>query len=152
MPDIHDEIAFITEVFSRPDVYNWESPICHLIKREPDGEAHQDACPRRTGGFSDQHHFDFWWMVLWLDEIFHCTQLSPSDPLYISNNLLEYAALLFGLAAIIVSWELLLESTRPPHPFVLLWSNNTTAKAWSKKIFCSYPCTFAYVLPSGDQD
>jgi hypothetical protein len=133
-PDIRDEIAFITEVFSRPDVYQWESPICHLIKREPDGEAYQDACPRGAGGFSDQHHFDFWWTVVWPDEIFNRTQLSPSNPSYISNNLLEYAALLFGLAAVIVSWELLPESTRPPHPFVLLWSDNTTAKAWSKKI------------------
>jgi hypothetical protein len=48
--------------------------------------------------------------------------------------LLEYAALLIGLAGAIVSWEALPADTRPEHPLVLLWTDNITARAWTRKV------------------
>jgi len=59
-PSIRGEVDFIITVLSQPDVYQWESPIAHLIPWEPDGDIHQDACPRGGGGFSSD--LDYWWM------------------------------------------------------------------------------------------
>lgn len=129
---IRQEIDFVITVLSDPSTYWWGSPIAHLIKREHDGETFQDACPRGAGGFS--YDFQFWWTVQWPDLVYQRTTISPKDPSYISNNLLEYAALLFGLAGAILAWEALPVNTRPSHPLVLLWTDNTTARAWTKKI------------------
>ena len=131
-PSIRGEVDFIITVLSQPDVYQWESPIAHLIPREPDGDIYQDACPRGGGGFSSD--LDYWWTLLWLPEVYSRTRLPPSDRCFLSNNLLEYAAILFGLAGAIVAWESLPLDTRPEHPLYLFWTDNTTAKAWTKKI------------------
>jgi hypothetical protein len=31
-------------------------------------------------------------------------------------------------------WETFPVDTRPPHPMILLWTDNSTAKSWTKKI------------------
>ena len=130
--DIRQEADFLITVLSNPETYRWSSPIAHLIPREHDGETHQDACPQGAGGFSSD--FDYWWIVVWPPEIFHRTQLPPSSKHYISNNLLEYAAIIFGLAGAILAWEALPVDSRPSHPMVLLWTDNMSARAWSKKV------------------
>jgi hypothetical protein len=131
-PQICWEVDFLIHVLSNPITYKWESPIAHLIPREHDGEIYQDACPRGAGGFSSD--FDFWWTVVWPDFIFQRTRLSSRDWCYIPVNLLEYAALIYGLAGAIVSWEMLPTATRPPHPMMLLWTDNMSARAWTKRI------------------
>jgi hypothetical protein len=131
-PAIREEADFLIKVLSDPATYRWESPIAHLIPREQDGESYQDACPRGAGGFSTD--FDHWWTVVWPEFVYLRTKLKPSDPCYITNNLLEYAALIFGFAGAIVAWEMLPADSRPPHPMVLLWTDNMTAKAWTKKV------------------
>jgi hypothetical protein len=62
------------------------------------------------------------------------TKLPRNSIHRISINLLEYAAIIIGLAGSIVAWEMLPLESRPSHPMVLLWTDNTTAKAWTKKI------------------
>jgi hypothetical protein len=47
---------------------------------------------------------------------------------------LEYGALIVGLAGLIVAWESLPTESRPAHPMILLLTNNTTAKSWTKQI------------------
>jgi hypothetical protein len=129
---MHAEIDFLLKVLSSPDTYRWGSPIAHLIPREHDYESFHDACPKGAGGFnSDQ---DYWWIVEWPEEIFRRTLLPPTNKHYISNNLLEYSAQIFGLAGAILAWEQESPATRPPHPLVLLWTDNMTARAWTKKI------------------
>jgi hypothetical protein len=103
-----------------------------LIPRESDGDIYQDACPRGGGGFSSD--LDFWWTILWLTEIYSRTQLPSSDQCFLSNNLLEYVAVILGLAGAIVAWESLPVETRPEHPLYLFWTDNMTAKAWTTKI------------------
>jgi hypothetical protein len=49
--NVHEEIAFITMVFTNPATYQWEYPIAHLILREHDYFAHQDSCLKGAGGF-----------------------------------------------------------------------------------------------------
>jgi hypothetical protein len=48
---IKEEIDFRGHVLSDPIKYRWQSPIAHLIRRDHDGETHQDACPRGAGFF-----------------------------------------------------------------------------------------------------
>jgi hypothetical protein len=129
---IRQEVDFLLTVLSNPGTYRWGSPIAHLIPREHDAEAFHDACPKGAGGFSSD--LDYWWVVEWPQEIFARTLLPPTDKHYIPNNHLEYSAYLFGLAGAILSWEQQPPATRPPHPLVLLWTDNMTARAWTKKI------------------
>ena len=129
---VREELAFITHIFSRPDIYKWESPIAYLIPREQDYDAYQDSCLRGAGGFSPS--LLFWWIVVWSDEIFRRTGLRRNDKHRIWINLLEYAAIIIGLAGSILAWEMLPADTRPTTPLLLLWTDNTTAKSWTKKI------------------
>jgi hypothetical protein len=131
-PAIKWEADFLIHVLSDPITYKWESPIAHLIPREHTGESHQDACPKGSGGFSTDS--DYWWTVVWPQLIYLRTLLPSTDKCYITINLLEYAALIFGLAGAIVAWEMLPPTTRPPYPVMLLWTDNMTAKAWTRKV------------------
>jgi hypothetical protein len=76
----------------------------------------------------------FWWLFQWLDKIIKCTWLPHNSIHCISINLLEYSALIVGLAGSIVAWESLPTKSRPAHPMILLLTNNTTAKSWAKRI------------------
>jgi hypothetical protein len=127
-----EEVAFITTVFANPTTYQWESPIAHLITREPDYETFQDSCLTGAGGFSA--HLRFWWALEWPKEIIKRTQLPRNDVARISINLLEYGAIIIGLAGCITAWEAFPVDTRPAHPMLLLWTDNTTAKSWTKRI------------------
>jgi hypothetical protein len=48
--------------------------------------------------------------------------------------MLEYVAIIISLVASIISWELLPVHQCLVHPIALLWTNNTTAKAWTHRI------------------
>jgi hypothetical protein len=132
-PDIRTEANFLIHVLSNPNIYKWESPITHLIPREFNAELYNNACPKGAGGFSSD--YDYWWTEIWPLFIYQRTCLPPTDSCFLSINLLEYAALIFGLAGAIVAWESLPTSSRPPHhPVLLLWTDNMSAKAWTKKV------------------
>jgi len=72
----------------------------------------------------------FWWILEWPVEIQECTlqYFGKGGTSLISVNLLEYATVVLGLAASIVSWEGLREP-KPAHPLLLLFTNNTTAES-----------------------
>jgi hypothetical protein len=57
------EADFLIHVLSNPDIYQWESPIAHLIPRKFDAEIYNDACPKSAGGFSSD--YDYWWTETW---------------------------------------------------------------------------------------
>jgi len=50
--DLRRELDFLVQIFENPAIYQWESPIAHLIPREPDYIGWQDACLTGGGGFS----------------------------------------------------------------------------------------------------
>ena len=54
--------------------------------------------------------------------------------MYISINMLEYSAIILGLAATILTWEALQQADRPATPIILLWTDNTTARSWTHKM------------------
>jgi hypothetical protein len=131
--DLRHELDFLTQSFEDDQPIQWSSPIALLIKREPSYTAWGDACLEGAGGFSlDQQ---FWWALEWPDSIRRRTlnQLGKKDKSLISINLLEYATIIVGLAATIVAWE---ESPEPKqvHPLMLIFTDNTTAKSWTRKI------------------
>jgi hypothetical protein len=134
MSQMHIELAFLRQVFSNPSTYNWSSPIAHIIELEPDYEGWQDACLTGAGGFS--YSLRFWWIVEWPQHIALRTicYLGKGDKSLISINMLEYVAIIISLVASIVSWELLPAHQRPVHPIALLWTDNTTAEAWTRQI------------------
>jgi hypothetical protein len=75
-------------------------------------------------------------MVEWLPTIAnHTIQfLSKGNRHLVSINVLEYAAIIIGLAGSILVWETLPIDCHPIHPTVLLSTNNTTAESWTKCI------------------
>ena len=132
--DIREELNFIRTVFGDPTTYKWSSPIAHLIPRESDYESWQDSCLRGAGGFSILLHF--WWTLEWPHVIEKRTlrYLRKGDRHLISINLLEYAAIIISLAAAILTWEQLPMNRQPNHPILLLWTDNTSAASWTKRI------------------
>ena len=60
------ELSTMINILSNPDKYNLETPIAHIVKREPDFVTFGDACLEAGGGFSENL---FWWHVEWPDEI-----------------------------------------------------------------------------------
>lgn len=132
--DVRDELDFVLRVFANSRVYRWASPIAHLIPREPDFQAWQDSCLDGAGGFSFTLHF--WWVVEWPASI-RCRSirhLRQGDTSLISINLLEYAAIILGLAGAICAWESLPVEDRPPFPLLLSWTDNTTAESWTRRV------------------
>lgn len=107
---------------------------CPPFPLETDYEGYQDACLTGGGGFS--FPLGFWWMLQWPENVSSRTIrfLSKGDKRLISINLLEYVAIIIGLAASICAWEEMPTQSRPPHPMVLLLTDNTTAESWTKRI------------------
>jgi hypothetical protein len=70
-------------------------------------------------------------MVEWLPTITNHTIwfLSKGNRCLVSINILEYAAIIIGLAGSVLAWESLPIDCHPVHPTVLLWTNNTTAES-----------------------
>jgi len=68
--------------------------------------------------------------------IFLCTikYLCKGDKNLISINLLEYTAMIISLTGAILVWESLPTDSRPCHPVCLLWTDNTSAASWTKRV------------------
>ena len=131
--EIRTEIDFCTSTFNDPQRVQWSAPIALLIEREPSYIGWGDACLVGGGGFSLS--LKFWWAMEWEEEIQKRTihYLPKKSPLLISINLLEYAAVIIGLAGSILAWEEE-PDPKPAHPMVQLFTDNTTANSWTKRI------------------
>jgi hypothetical protein len=131
---VKDEISFLVSILSNEYTCRWSAPIAHLIQREQHYEIFQDACLTGAGGFSIQ--LLFWWALEWPDIIALRTirYLRKGDVCMISINLLEYAAIIISLAGAILIYEALPTDARPNHPISLLWTDNTSAASWTKKV------------------
>jgi hypothetical protein len=131
--DLRDELNFLTWTFSDNAPVKWSSPIANLIPRDPSYTTWGDASLEAGGGFSLV--LKFWFTVDWPDTIKRRTirHLKAKDQHLISINLLEYAVVILGLAASILAWNELPEQ-KPQHPLLLLFTDNTTAESWTRKI------------------
>ena len=55
------EIKIMKEVLSNPNKYKLETPIVHIILREPDFITVRDSCLEPAGAKS--HKLKFWWHI-----------------------------------------------------------------------------------------
>ena len=133
--EVCDELHFLLHVFRHPEIYKWQSPIRFLIPAKGDYHVYQDSCNEDAGGFCQS--LTFYWYLRWPEDIYHRTSTfseKGDSSTYISINMLEYSAMIIGLAATILAWEALPATHRPATPIVLLWTDNTTARSWTHKM------------------
>jgi hypothetical protein len=134
---MRNELKSLTEIFSAQSPYKWQAPIAHLIKKKEDFAGFSDACLNGSGGFSTE--LTFWRQLSWPWDIRSrtLTHLKYKDPNLLSINLLEYTGLIVTFAGAILAIESNPQSRLPTHPILQLWTNNTSADAWTRKISSS---------------
>ena len=110
-----------------------QTPLGHLVRRDPSAVAWSDSCLYAAGGWSTD--MSFWWYIEWPPEVHKRTLIyircSKTGKL-ISINVLEYAAELVNYAA---SYHYYITNPDPtdPYPVVQLNVDNTAAESWAKK-------------------
>ena len=60
------ELKLIHQILANPDKYSLDTPISHIIDRDPDFETYGDASLEAAGGFA---YNIFWWHVEWPENI-----------------------------------------------------------------------------------
>ena len=101
---MRDELGIMKDILSNTSVYNLESPIAHIIKREPDFISYGDASLEAGGGYCENL---FWWHVEWPSEIKRLTlknitvtrRCNETNEL-VSINLLEFVVEIINYAAV----------------------------------------------------
>jgi hypothetical protein len=131
------ELKIMWDILSSPDKYNLETPIAHLIDRDPDIVSYGDASLEAGGGFSENK---FWWHVEWPNEIKSLTlkNIAVSRKCndtcqLVSINLLEFVVEIINYAAATVLFQQKLSTYEHEYPFLQNWTDNKTAKAWLRK-------------------
>jgi hypothetical protein len=130
--DLRSAIDFFIQILSTPARYRLAAPIAHLILTARTYPGWGDACPIGGGGFSLL--LKYWWSLEWARSIVERTllYLPAGDPLVVSNNMLEYVAIILGVAGAILAWEDL-PTPKPIYPTFLQYTDNTTALSWTTK-------------------
>ena len=131
------ELKLIINILSNPKKYKLETPISHIVKREPDFTTYGDACLEAGGGFCENF---FWWHVEWPDKIKALTlkNLTVSrkctfSKKLISINLLEFLVEIINYAAVTILFQSNLTPCKNNYPILLNWTDNLTSKSWIKK-------------------
>ena len=98
------ELNIMKQILSTPKMYNLETPIAHIIKRDPDFTSYGDACLEAGGGYSENL---FWWHIEWPDQIksltiknLTVTRRCLQTNNLVSINLLEFVVDIINYAAI----------------------------------------------------
>ena len=134
---MRNELKIMKKILSSPDKYKLETPIAHIINREPDFTTFGDASLEAAGGFSEEL---FWWHFEWPSNIKLLTLKNISvnrrcniTKDLVSINLLEFVVEIINYAAITVFFAENSSICEHEYPFLLNWTDNKTAKAWLRK-------------------
>ena len=134
---MRSELKLIHKVLAFPKKYSHETPIAHIILREPDYISYGDASLEAGGGFAKGL---FWWHVEWPEEIksltlknITITRRCKMSLELVSINLLEFVVEIVNYAAITKLLHSKMISCKQPYPMLINWTDNKTAKAWLRK-------------------
>ena len=128
---LNEEIELLRSWLDPSSDIMWETPIHHIIEREPFAEAAADACLIGAGGFS--LILRVWWHYTWPSWVINRTKLfleNNKSGNFISINVLEYIAVIINFAAAITIFESE-NVTDDPYPVLLNWCDNKSAISWT---------------------
>ena len=131
------ELNIMKQILSTPKMYNLQTPIAHIIKRDPDFTSYGDACLEAGGGYSENL---FWWHIEWPNQIKSLTiknltvtrKCSETNNL-VSINLLEFVVEIINYAAITLLFQNQPSLCTHSFPLLLNWTNNMSSKTWLRK-------------------
>jgi hypothetical protein len=111
-----------------------ETPIGHMVLRDPIGDGFSDSCLYGYGAGGYCVRLKIWWHLIWPPEIFLATTKFKDGSDAITINDLEFFGVIVEFSACLVAIEQdgLGED---PTPVILLWADNTSAVIWVNK-FC----------------
>ena len=132
-----NELKMMINILSHPKHFNLETPIAHVITRDPDFITYGDACLEAGGGYSENI---FWWHEEWPEAIKALTiknltvsrKCKESNKL-VSINLLEFVVEILNYAAITVLFKENPTLCAHSFPLLLNWTDNMTSKSWIRK-------------------
>ena len=135
---MRSELLIIKTVLSQPLKYNLETPIAHIVPRDPDFITYGDACLETAGGFSEE--LKFWRHVEFPDSIKSKTQKDMTitrkcalSQELVSINLLEFLTEIFNYAAVTMLHHSDSSICLHRFPFLLNLTDNQVSKAWIKR-------------------
>ena len=127
------ELKIINKILMNPTLYNLTTPIAHLVTRDPNFLAYSDACLETSR--AQVPTLEFWWHIEWPSAIksstlkkLRVTRRCPLTHKLISTNLLEYVAEIFTYAAVTVFFSLNRKVCLHPHPLLIIYTDNMSAK------------------------
>lgn len=115
----------------------WETPISHIIPREPEFHTKGDACLDSGGGWSTD--LLFWWYLEWPDDLKNKTlkYREPGTDTLLTINVMEYLVAIVDYACASFQWRRYLRGEiifkkviNNPYPVVLNWADNKSAVRW----------------------
>jgi hypothetical protein len=142
-PEVQNCLTLLHDYLSIP-TNSWAAPIGHIVPRDPHIELFGDASTSGAGG-GWCRRLQFWFEIHWSPSIIARTKLHRKHPDFLHINCLEFLVVIIQLVAVIIRMEILtpaLATTMfpegvPLHPVVLIWTDNTAAKAWANRVSSS---------------
>ena len=131
------ELKLIHQILSNPTRYSLDTPIAHVVHRDPEFITFGDASLEAGGGFANDC---FWWHTAWSTEIKSLTlkNLTITRRCKLSNdlisiNLLEFVVEIINYAAISTLIKDNLVTLAHEYPILLNWTDNKSAQSWIRK-------------------
>ena len=124
------EIEFLRFALQPNSGIKWETPIAHMIKRDPTATSASDACLDAGGGYSTD--LQFIWYLSWPEWILFRTKkyiFDNTDGNLISINILEFISVILNYCAALTVIENS-DFTDDPWPVLLAWCDNMSAVKW----------------------
>lgn len=128
--DMRAEIDFLAQALEENSGVKWETPIAHMIKRDPTASSYSDSCLDGGGGYSTE--LNYFWYLTWSRAIYLRTLKfisDQSDPNFISINVLEFVSVIINYCAALTVIETT-DFTDDPWPVLLAWCDNMSAVRW----------------------